>query len=72
MVTGTFGDMLFTPDAESLGEFPSPESLKRRIIISIKPHKEYLKSQESKAGRMGSQRESDSADIKVVLIPSIT
>lgn len=61
MVTETFGDMLFTPDAESLAEFRSPESLKRRIIISTKPPKEYLKSQDSKAGGMGSQRENDTA-----------
>ncbi|GJY33227.1 phosphoinositide phospholipase C 2-like protein [Tanacetum coccineum] len=61
MVTETFGDMLFTPDAESLSEFRSPESLKKRVIISTKPPKEYLKSQESKAGAMGSQRENDAA-----------
>ncbi|CAN1259356.1 Phosphoinositide phospholipase C 2 [Linum perenne] len=44
MVTQTFGDILFTPDSECLKEFPSPESLKRRIIISTKPPKEYLKA----------------------------
>ncbi|GJX48904.1 RNA-directed DNA polymerase, eukaryota, reverse transcriptase zinc-binding domain protein [Tanacetum coccineum] len=61
MVTETFGDMLFTPDAESLSEFRSPESLKRRVTISTKPPKEYLKTQESKAGTMGSHRENESA-----------
>ncbi|GKE23143.1 phosphoinositide phospholipase C 2-like protein, partial [Tanacetum coccineum] len=61
MVTEMFGDMLFTPDAESLSEFRSPESLIRRAIISTKPPKEYIKSQESKAGAMGSQRGNDSA-----------
>ncbi|CAN0909707.1 Phosphoinositide phospholipase C 2 [Linum grandiflorum] len=44
MVTQTFGDILFTPDSECLKEFPSPESLKKRIIISTKPPKEYLKA----------------------------
>ena len=44
MVTQTFGDILFTPGSECLKEFPSPESLKRRIIISTKPPKEYLEA----------------------------
>ncbi|MCO5605061.1 hypothetical protein L7F22_059239 [Adiantum nelumboides] len=43
------GDILFYPDASEEGfpEFPSPELLKRRIIISTKPPKEYLASQKS-------------------------
>ncbi|KVI04836.1 C2 calcium-dependent membrane targeting [Cynara cardunculus var. scolymus] len=61
MVTETFGEMLFAPDAESLGEFPSPESLKRRIIISTKPPKEYLKSKEANPKGNASQRENDSS-----------
>lgn len=61
MITETFGDMLFTPETESLAEFPSPESLKKRIIISTKPPKEYLKAKEAKAGGNGSQKENDSA-----------
>ena len=44
MVTETFGDMLFISGSESLAEFPSPELLKRKIIISTKPPKEYLES----------------------------
>jgi phosphatidylinositol phospholipase C delta len=48
MVTQTFGDILFTPGSERLKEFPSPESLKRRIIISTKPPKEYLEAKEIK------------------------
>ncbi|XP_058110204.1 phosphoinositide phospholipase C 2-like [Magnolia sinica] len=48
MVTQTFGDMLFKPSSESLQEFPSPESLKKRIIISTKPPKEYLESKSFK------------------------
>ncbi|KAJ6909791.1 phosphoinositide phospholipase C 2-like [Populus alba x Populus x berolinensis] len=54
MVTQTFGDILFTPGSECLKEFPSPESLKRRIIISTKPPKEYLEAKEIK------DKESDS------------
>ncbi|CAN1259364.1 Phosphoinositide phospholipase C 2 [Linum perenne] len=65
MVTQTFGDILFTPDSECLKEFPSPESLKRRIIISTKPPKEYLKAkvpkeaqeEESENGKTGSDVE---------------
>ncbi|ESW13760.1 hypothetical protein PHAVU_008G224000 [Phaseolus vulgaris] len=50
MVTNTFGDILFTPNTESVKEFPSPESLKRRIIISTKPPKEYLEAKEKDKG----------------------
>ncbi|XP_021295642.1 phosphoinositide phospholipase C 2-like [Herrania umbratica] len=46
MVTQTFGDVLFSPGSECLKEFPSPESLKKRIIISTKPPKEYLEAKE--------------------------
>ncbi|KAF9674607.1 hypothetical protein SADUNF_Sadunf10G0144600 [Salix dunnii] len=44
MVTQTFGVMLYYPESNSLVQFPSPESLKNRIIISTKPPKEYLES----------------------------
>ncbi|XWS56728.1 hypothetical protein CRYUN_Cryun09bG0110300 [Craigia yunnanensis] len=44
MVTQTFGTMLYYPESDCLGEFPSPESLKHRIIISTKPPIEYLES----------------------------
>ncbi|XP_019178416.1 PREDICTED: phosphoinositide phospholipase C 2-like isoform X1 [Ipomoea nil] len=40
MVKRTFGEMLFCPGSE-MYEFPSPESLKERIMISTKPPKEY-------------------------------
>ncbi|XVF24135.1 hypothetical protein REPUB_Repub13aG0101200 [Reevesia pubescens] len=42
LITQTFGDMLYYPESDCLSEFPSPESLKHRIIISTKPPKEYL------------------------------
>ncbi|XP_009586600.1 phosphoinositide phospholipase C 2-like isoform X1 [Nicotiana tomentosiformis] len=47
MITQTFGDMLFSP-SECLKELPSPESLKKRIMISTKPPKEYLQAKEVK------------------------
>ncbi|CAN1811497.1 Phosphoinositide phospholipase C 2 [Linum perenne] len=50
MVTQTFGDILFMPGSECLKEFPSPESLKRRIIISTKPPKEYLTAKDAQEG----------------------
>lgn len=48
MITQTFGDMLYYPQSEGLAEFPSPESLKHRIIISTKPPKEFLESKNLK------------------------
>ncbi|KAG5400405.1 hypothetical protein IGI04_015012 [Brassica rapa subsp. trilocularis] len=45
MLTETFGDMLFAPPpGECLKELPSPEFLKKRILISTKPPKEYKES----------------------------
>ncbi|XP_039066498.1 phosphoinositide phospholipase C 4-like isoform X1 [Hibiscus syriacus] len=58
MVTQTFGKMLFCPESECLKEFPSPEDLKYRIIISTKPPKEYLEAQTNK----DKQKEKDSDD----------
>lgn len=51
MVHETFGDMLFTPTTESIKEFPSPDSLKRKIIISTKPPEEYPEAKETKSRR---------------------
>lgn len=44
MVTQTFGELLYYPESGCLEEFPSPEDLKNRIILSTKPPKEYLES----------------------------
>ncbi|GLT81717.1 hypothetical protein SLE2022_001520 [Rubroshorea leprosula] len=41
MITQTFGDMVFLPDSDCLKEFPSPEELRYKIIISTKPPKQY-------------------------------
>ncbi|KAG2730501.1 hypothetical protein I3843_01G289800 [Carya illinoinensis] len=56
MATQTFGDILFCPGSECLKEFPSPESLKKRIIISTKPPKEYLEAKEIKEKESDSQK----------------
>ncbi|KAE8722818.1 Phosphoinositide phospholipase C 7 [Hibiscus syriacus] len=45
---GAFQYFLFTPGGEVLKEFPSPESLKKRVIISTKPPKEYSQIEEVK------------------------
>ncbi|KAI3751286.1 hypothetical protein L2E82_22334 [Cichorium intybus] len=55
MVHEIYGDTLFTPDKECLEEFPSPESLRKRFIISTKPPKEYLKAKETKPKGNGSK-----------------
>ncbi|KAL2227420.1 phosphoinositide phospholipase C 2-like [Sesamum indicum] len=60
MITQTFGDILFSPGSECLREFPSPESLKRRIIISTKPPKEYLQAKDVKVQENDSKKEKDS------------
>ncbi|KAK8513296.1 hypothetical protein V6N13_002043 [Hibiscus sabdariffa] len=42
MVIDTFGDTLYRTEAETVEQFPSPESLKKKVLISTKPPKEYL------------------------------
>ncbi|XP_047337083.1 phosphoinositide phospholipase C 2-like [Impatiens glandulifera] len=43
MIKETFEDILFIPTSTNcLSEFPSPESLKGKIIVSTKPPKEYI------------------------------
>lgn len=48
MIKETFGDMLYVSESESMPEFPSPDDLKGRVIISTKPPKEYLQTKSSK------------------------
>lgn len=59
MINKTFGDMLFSPGSECLSDFPSPESLKRRIIISTKPPKEYLQAKDAKIHETASKKGTD-------------
>jgi len=49
MATQVFGELLHYPQTDSLTEFPSPESLKGRILISTKPPKEFLESSEKES-----------------------
>lgn len=53
----TFGPILYQPEnANGMKEFPSPESLKRRILISTKPPKEYLGAEGGKAPKQVQQK----------------
>lgn len=61
MVTETFGPMLYFPESEKLEEFPTPESLKYRILISTKPPKEYLEAEDDKQGSSRKSRLSSSS-----------
>lgn len=47
MISKTFGGMLFYPESDCLSEFPSPEEMKYRVIISTKPPKEYLEQEKT-------------------------
>ncbi|KAK3018027.1 hypothetical protein RJ639_004517, partial [Escallonia herrerae] len=62
MVTTTLGDALFSCGSECLVEFPSPESLKRKIIISTKPPKDYLESKSITEKDNGSNKVKDSSE----------
>ncbi|XP_073033285.1 phosphoinositide phospholipase C 6-like isoform X2 [Primulina eburnea] len=62
MVIQIFGDLLYYPESGCLDEFPSPEELKHKIILSTKPPKEYLESKITKDQDTLSPREKDSSD----------
>lgn len=57
MIIETFGSMLFYSDSAGFKEFPSPEFLKYRILISTKPPKEYLERQCSENLEAGDKNE---------------
>ncbi|CAF2332793.1 BnaA10g29510D [Brassica napus] len=59
MITQTFGEMLYYHDSESCKEFPSPEELKGKILISTKPPKEYLEANDAKDGEKGKDSDED-------------
>lgn len=48
MLVEIFGDSIYYPETDCIDEFPSPESLKHRFILSTKPPKEYLESKNYK------------------------
>lgn len=59
MVTQIFGDLLYYPESGCLEEFPSPESLRYRIIISTKPPKQDVESKIVKGKEDCSPKEGD-------------
>ncbi|NP_001293118.1 phosphatidylinositol phospholipase C 7 [Solanum lycopersicum] len=61
-VIQVFGEMLYYPRSECLEEFPSPEELKHRIILSTKPPKEYLGSKHHPDIESGSPVKKDSVE----------
>ncbi|KAG5409036.1 hypothetical protein IGI04_005355 [Brassica rapa subsp. trilocularis] len=63
MITQTFGDMLYYHDSESCKEFPSPEELKGKILISTKPPKEYLEANDSKEKDNGEKGKDSDEDV---------
>lgn len=64
MVTMIFEDYLYYPKSGHWETFPSPESLKKRIIISTKPPKEYLDDQKTKEKEIALERAKESAKLK--------
>lgn len=62
MVMKIFGELLYYPESGCLEEFPSPEDLKYRIILSTKPPKEYLESKPLRERENGSEKEKYSSD----------
>lgn len=59
MLTQTFGDMLYYPKSE-LKEFPSPEDMKYKVIVSTKPPKEYLEAKNAQEEGDNSHKDKDS------------
>ncbi|CAN1221691.1 Phosphoinositide phospholipase C 2 [Linum grandiflorum] len=67
MVNDTFGEILYTPESDEMSEFRSPDYLKKRILISTKPPKEYLETPDSQSS--GKERTPHSSfDDKVVMM----
>lgn len=67
MVTQVFGDMLYYTETGCLEEFPSPEALKYKIILSTKPPKEYLISNNTNMDEENSlPMEKDSSEDEVL------
>ncbi|XP_027368438.1 phosphoinositide phospholipase C 2-like [Abrus precatorius] len=58
MVDDIFGDMLFRPHSQPMKQFPSPEKLKGKILISTKPPE----SHESEGQKEEGQRLEDKGD----------
>ncbi|KAH9609735.1 hypothetical protein KSS87_012725, partial [Heliosperma pusillum] len=62
MITRELGDMLFYPQKEISKDFPSPEELKYKVIISTKPPKEYISAEIPVDEGKESQKEQPSSE----------
>lgn len=76
MVDDIFGSMLFRPNrSRQMEEFPSPELLKRRILISTKPPETpEIQSQKIQEEEVESNEGKDDGprfDHKVTIIPKL-
>ncbi|XP_074295021.1 phosphoinositide phospholipase C 4-like [Silene latifolia] len=60
MIKETFGDMLYRSESDSIDEFPSPEELKHRILISTKTPKECLEAENASVNASRRRNNSDS------------
>ena len=71
MITQTFGNLLYYPESENLKEFPSPEELKHKILISTKPPKECLEEESHLHNASASSNSSDKGkDVIEIEYPS--
>ncbi|KAH9609733.1 hypothetical protein KSS87_012723 [Heliosperma pusillum] len=59
MIKETFGDMLYRSESDSMDEFPSPEELKHKILISTKTPKECLDAENSSTNASRRRNDSD-------------
>ncbi|GMJ14468.1 hypothetical protein like AT2G40116 [Hibiscus trionum] len=62
MIAHTFESMLHVSDTDCITEFPSPESLKYRIMISTKPPKKYLDSRSRDSDEENSPKYTNDSD----------
>nr|KYP52292.1 Phosphoinositide phospholipase C 2 [Cajanus cajan] len=63
MLDDIFGDMLFRPEySQLMSEFPSPEELKGKILISTKPPESREMTPEEEAQRLEDNNKDDSDD----------
>ncbi|KAK9727130.1 hypothetical protein RND81_05G260100 [Saponaria officinalis] len=64
MITQELGDMLFYPETEITKDFPSPDDLKYKVIVSTKPPKEYLSVDSSLSKGSESQKNEQTSSVE--------
>lgn len=65
MMKEIFMDMVYFPEVGGLKEFPSPEDLKYKVVISTKPPKGNLKKDKDSESDVSGKTSSDVSDDKV-------